>query len=173
VRSVDIFVHKLDGEMENSVEERFLTKVRWTEGWCPWTWIGCGNVYGQLRVDDKMRFAHKIAYELFVGPIPEGMLVLHDCDNPLCVWPGHLHLGTYSDNAKEAYERGRSSQTGEDNTFHKLTEEDVIVIRRSNESSRRLAKQFGVDKSTILRVKSGEAWSHVVGKSRQQILNDL
>ena len=73
-----------------------------------WEWARVRNQhgYGQLRVAGRMVYAHRLAYELGVGPIPDGMHVLHQCDNPRCINPAHLSLGTHSQNMKECSERG-------------------------------------------------------------------
>jgi hypothetical protein len=154
---------------EKSVGQRFLGKIRWTESWCPWLWIGNRDKrgYGHLCVRHSVTGewvtgqAHRIAYQLYVGPIPEGMDVLHSCDNPNCVWPSHLHLGTKSDNLQEAYDRGLKTAVGEANGQAKLTEQDVVNIRASDHSHSILAEQYGVRPNTISRVRSGKRWSHV------------
>lgn len=78
-----------------------------------WNWTGKRQVlvggklgYGSLRRFGRQILAHRRAYELTYGPIPAGLLVLHSCDNPACIRPEHLHLGTHSDNLREAWDRG-------------------------------------------------------------------
>jgi len=78
-----------------------------------WNWTGKRQVlvdgrlgYGRLRRFGRQIYAHRRAYELAIGPIPDRMLVLHSCDNPACIRPEHLHLGTHSDNLREAWARG-------------------------------------------------------------------
>jgi hypothetical protein len=65
------------------------------------------QAYGQFVMNGKSMLAHRASYELFVGPIPEGMLVLHTCDLPLCVKPQHLWLGTQAENMRDAIRKGR------------------------------------------------------------------
>jgi hypothetical protein len=78
------------------------------------TWNGCtmkpgrGRLpYGAIKVDGRKRLAHCVAYELYVGPIPQGKILLHACDNPRCVNVAHLRPGSHSENLKEAHDRGR------------------------------------------------------------------
>jgi hypothetical protein len=95
---------------------RFWSKVVWRDDGC-WEWTGMrikssratrnGSGYGYLWLEGKMVRAHRLAYELFVGPIPDGALVLHSCDRPWCVNPEHLRVGTHSDNARDCVERQR------------------------------------------------------------------
>lgn len=74
-----------------------------------WHWCGATNAfgYGRFSVNGRAQVAHRISYEAFVGPIPAGMSVLHKCDNPFCVNPDHLWLGTYSDNRRDCQAKGR------------------------------------------------------------------
>lgn len=94
-----------------SLAERFWSKVDTSAGlFGCWPWAAGRNDkgYGMFRVEGRDRRAHRIAWTLTNGPIPDGLLVLHECDNPPCVNPAHLHLGTDADNARERDERGRT-----------------------------------------------------------------
>lgn len=140
------------------------------DGQC-WEWMRVRNQYGygQLRVSGRMVLAHRLAYQLGVGPIPDGMHVLHQCDNPCCINPAHLSLGTRSQNMKECSERGRARipkpvKLGEENGAAKLHEVDVRSIRRLLDSAwtqRAIAERFGVSQQTIANIKSGKVWGHV------------
>jgi hypothetical protein len=92
--------------------KRFLSKVD-TSGEC-WVWRASlvRDGYGQFRIGRTMYFAHRASYELFNGPILEGKIILHSCDNPRCIRPAHLSIGTYSDNINDAYRRGRMPPHG-------------------------------------------------------------
>ena len=96
------------------IVERFWEKVEKTDG-C-WLWAGkrAGN-YGALSIGRRGEghvYAHRFSYEKFIGPIPEGRLVCHTCDTPLCVNPEHLWLGTYSENMLDAVAKGRRPKSG-------------------------------------------------------------
>lgn len=128
-----------------------------------WVWqkgiqsYGYGTVwYGETR---SRRLAHRVLYELHRGPIPDGLFVLHRCDNPPCVNPDHLFLGTARDNAQDCVSKGRwPSKAGMNST---LTPKAVQDIRTSGESQKVLADRYGVSQSTISRAKNGKCWSHV------------
>jgi hypothetical protein len=127
-----------------------------TEG-C-WDWTGPTNRAGYGRFHPHIS-AHAASYRIFNGPT-NGLDVLHWCDRPICIQPVHLHLGDTVLNTKERDERGRTAM-GERHGMAKLTETDVIMIRQSNLPQRILAKQFGVDRSTIRNIVSRKNWKHI------------
>ena len=90
-----------------SIRDRFFSKVEKTKS-C-WLWVGAktGNGYGAIKVNGKMRPAHRVSYELHLGPIPDGLIVLHKCDNPGCVRPMHLRAGTHKDNTADMIRKNR------------------------------------------------------------------
>lgn len=98
-----------------TLEERFFKWVKKTDGGC-WLWIGStnkvkpGSGAGQIRIKGRKNpvLAHRISWEIHKGPIPEGMNVCHSCDNPPCVNPDHLFLGSQSDNLKDMFAKGRN-----------------------------------------------------------------
>lgn len=130
------------------------------------------NGYGQVRFDGRATYAHRAAYcELRGMGIHEidGLVVLHKCDNPSCVNPEHLELGTHADNVADKVQKNRQ-QCGEDVPGAKLTEGDVRNIRASYQHGVRgkgyasLAKQYGVTLSAIVSVIKRKTWNHVEGK---------
>ncbi|QBQ54929.1 HNH endonuclease signature motif containing protein [Nitrosococcus wardiae] len=142
---------------------RFLEKTIRIETGCL-MWIGAKNKngYGCISVEGKTKTASRLAYELFIGPIPDGMIVCHRCDFPLCIEPNHLFLGTDTDNRRDCKKKGRANGArGERNVKAKLKEHDVIVIRSSSARSGVLANKYGVSRSTIKRIRSGKIWRHI------------
>jgi len=93
----------------SSLRARFWTKVDKSGDCWLWTAARWDTGYGQFMVGGKLRGAHRVSYELAKGPIPAGMLVCHTCDNPRCVRPSHLWLGTVRDNAQDAARKGRTA----------------------------------------------------------------
>jgi hypothetical protein len=91
-----------------TLEERFILRVKKGRG-C-WEWTGARNWkgYGVLRVDERNQLAHRIAYQLAYGETPFDLYVLHHCDNPGCVRPDHLFLGTLADNNADMRAKGRN-----------------------------------------------------------------
>lgn len=130
-------------------------------------WIGhaTDRGYGMLKIHiGKTVRAHRFAYELVYGPFPSSLDVLHTCDNPPCVNPLHLFLGTTQDNSDDMVKKGRSLH-GSRNPISKLTEENVVEILRryrSGESSpSQLAKEFGVVYNCINLIVTRKSWKHL------------
>lgn len=145
-----------------------------------WNWLGTKDEDGYGVLTNRpygMLKAHRLSHELLVEPITGGLWVLHSCDNPSCVRPSHLHLGTAKDNGREKAERGRGatgakngSKTHPESVLRgcangraKLTDEIVKDIRRlaAQTSCKKLAAMFGVGSSTIHSVVSRQTWKHI------------
>lgn len=142
----------------------FESMFKKTEG-C-WEWLGtkCSAGYGCFNCNRKKFLAHRESYKKYKGPIPPGMLVRHSCDNPICVNPDHLSIGTYKDNSDDKVERGRQAK-GESNGFAKLTEKQVLEMR-SLYSFRKvtykdLAKKYGVHLDTVKKAVRGVYWKYL------------
>lgn len=123
-----------------------------------WEWKGTRNQTGYgifLLPGEKPVRAHRYSYEYFVGPIPEGKIIMHICDNPPCVNPAHLRVGTKADNNADTASK-RRHHYGLDHWNGKLTPEQVAEIRASTETQRALGKKFGVNQSHICRIRSGK-----------------
>ena len=148
--------------------ERFNAKWQTADNGC-WLWTAslAGKGYGQLKIpgERKQVYAHRLAWLIHRGPIPDGKEVCHDCDTPRCVNPDHLFVGTRRDNQQDMKAKGRHLY-GERNAMAKLTNKKVREIRRLNGarlSQRQIAKIFGVSPMTIGRVIRGERWANVPG----------
>lgn len=125
-------------------------------------WTGYRNAkgYGVIGVDGSTQIASRVAYELAHGPIPRGLVVRHKCDNPPCVNPDHLEVGTHLDNARDMVERGRSAR-GENASQARLTWDQVREVRRrvaGGESRYAVARAFGVSQPSIWSIAAGESW---------------
>lgn len=130
-----------------------------------WLWSGAHNRgYGQIQVRGKTEKAPRLSWMLHRGPIQDGRCVLHRCDNPACVNPEHLFLGTHADNAADRAAKGRGRNRvlrGEKNPQSKLTREAVLQIHdllASGATQRSLAARFGVGCTTITRIASGRSY---------------
>ena len=108
--------------------------------------------------------AHRYAYEITKGPIPDGLIVMHSCDNRRCVNPAHLSAGTHKQNTADMIAKGRHARVaplGSDNGKAVLTEVDVRMIRASSETNKAIADRLGVSISTVRGVRIGRTWGHV------------
>jgi hypothetical protein len=148
--------------IDASLEERFWRNVH-----CPmhsecWLWLAYTNprgygMIGRGRRGEGTILAHRLSWEIHHGPIPDGLCVLHRCNNPPCVFPGHLFLGTRADNNRHASEC-RITPRGEAHWNSKLTEEQVRTIRAMPESQSKIAKLFGIGRIAVQNIKSGKTW---------------
>ncbi|MGL5566924.1 MAG: HNH endonuclease signature motif containing protein [Plesiomonas sp.] len=118
--------------------------------------------YGRQTFKRKDYRVHRLAYERAHGPIPEGLVVRHKCDNRACYNVAHLELGSPADNSSDMVERGRSL-SGEKHSLAKLTEDSVRYIRKSTLSCSVLAAELNVSKAAVAKARSGETWRHVNG----------
>jgi len=127
--------------------------------------------YGHFWTGEKQVYAHRWAWEQANGPIPDGLCVLHSCDNPCCVSLTHLRLGTNVDNNRDKTERGKNV-CGSEHGHAKLTEEQVIEIRRLHAQDgllhREIAAVFGVCRETIGDIVRHNRWTHVTGEPHVQ-----
>src|SRR6266404_6202431 len=141
-----------------------------------WLWLGKtqGHGYGYFWSSNKTVLTHRFCYELVKGLIPRGdnftdHCVLHTCDNPPCVNPNHLFLGTAQDNSDDKVNKGRQAQgeqlsalwRGELGAHTKLTEDEVRKIFQDPDLHRMIAVKYGIGRSQVTRIKSGQTWKHL------------
>lgn len=144
--------------------ERFQTKYKKQRNGC-WIWTagktdqGYGTFYFPPQ---NMVGAHVAAWELLRGP-RNGLHVLHICDNPACVNPAHLYLGTHQDNMRDRDSRGRQyDRHGENNGRAKLTTKIVRAIRKDKRWPRFIAKEYRIPLSTVQKIRHGATWRHLL-----------
>jgi hypothetical protein len=157
-----------------TASERFWQKVNRRGPNDCWEWTGAtSGGYGSFLLEGKTRKAHRISWELANGPIPEGdgahgTCVCHSCDNPPCVNPAHLWLGSNTENVadrdhKGRHLEGRKTVRGEGSPSAKLTADDVENIRANehNLTQREQAEIFGVSRGQIHRIITRQKWAHL------------
>lgn len=151
-----------------SLECRMGSKMRTLPNGCvEWTGSTVTGGYGCIRVSGKTIRAHRLSWELHnKQKIPNGLIVRHVCDNPSCVNPSHLELGTHKDNAEDCEQRGRRVR-GEDDSKSKLSNADVIAICAridAGDSCTAIAKDYNVHRVAINDIKLGKNWSWLTGR---------
>ena len=148
-----------------SLQERFDKHIEMIPDGC-WVWMGASylNGYGVIRINSKSMSAHRIAWKLRNGEIPDGLCVLHRCDNNFCVNHNHLFLGTPKENTEDMIKKGRHKYIpplGEKQGLSKLKEKDIIPIRKDKRKNSLIAKDYGVSAHAIYSVKENKTWKHI------------
>lgn len=140
---------------------RFWSKVKKAGPDECWIWQAYTDQdgYGRFSLKGKKHRAHRVAVRID-GRQPDGKVVRHTCDNPSCVNPDHLRVGTQTDNIRDRDRKGRQAR-GRRNGHAKLRPEDIRQIRKSNRPSRVLAKIYGVSPSHIRMIKTYQCWTHL------------
>jgi hypothetical protein len=153
-------------DVKSPIRVQFSNRVKKGVGNECWVWVGAraSNGYGVF----KKKGAHRVSWELHCGKIPDGLFVLHKCDNPPCVRPDHLFIGDQTDNMSDASKKGRiviDNMPGEKHPLSKLTEDAVRKIRAEYEVGGKtqyaLADKYGVSQSVIRDVVLRRGWKHV------------
>ena len=155
-----------------TIHDRFMDKVspEPNSGCWLWTAFTRKDGYGQFRFEGRTQAAHRVAWQLYNGPLDRGasgsgVCVLHKCDNPACVNPDHLFTGSNADNVKDMVAKGRNQKCmGQDASMAKLTDADIITIRllaRMGKPQNEIATMFNVDNSTISDIKRRKSWNHL------------
>lgn len=154
-----------DGRKKMTIVERFNRNLVITPG-C-WFKSTRKTGYPLMKIDGRQITMSRIAYQLYIGPtgpLPKdgGLFICHKCDNPLCVNPYHLFLGTAKENSQDMRRKGRGKETvGEQKNTAKLTEAQVIAIRADKRTQYVIAADYGVNQSAISYIKTGKYWRHV------------
>jgi hypothetical protein len=127
-----------------------------------WLWVNRTDKvgYGKFQRNGTQRLAHRVSWGLFRGEIPEGMWILHRCDNPSCVNPDHLFLGTVQDNHDDMRAKGRGI-FGTRHKLNKLTEDQVREIFNGTSSLPKTAALYGVHMALVWRIRKGIIWKHI------------
>ena len=159
-----------------ALEERFWNKVnKDTDNGC-WEWTAHLNKkgrYGRIKINGKEKLAHRVSWEMMHGSIPNNMRILHHCDNPRCVNPSHLFIGTQADNMRDAVSKGRNGcLKGEAHPWSKLTAIEVLRLRKEYKTIKRgyktkyvteQSKKLCVKFETVEAVIYGRTWKHLNG----------
>lgn len=151
--------------------KRFWSQIKKDDETGCWNWTGycsCAGTRPVITAYRKQVKAHRYSYSEFKGPIPKGHYICHHCDNRFCVNPDHLFAGTQDDNMKDMMKKDRQhNPKGELNGRAKLTEEDVLYIRKSyiprhkKFSQKALAKKFRVTTTQIQAILYRQQWTHI------------
>jgi hypothetical protein len=126
-----------------------------------WNWLGATkNNYAVIRFMGRNMRVHRLIYLIFFGVIPEGQVVCHRCDNPICIRPTHLFAATQLVNIADMITKERHAR-GEKNGSAKLTEDDVRAIRKSKQPLAVLCELYGLKKPTLCKIRLRRLWKHV------------
>jgi len=151
-----------------SIEDYFWKRVELSKNSDCWMWTGAfsnetGKSYGMINYKWKRMLANRFSYEYFNGEISKGLFVCHKCDNPPCVNPNHLFLGTPIDNIMDAVKKKRHSHGERVNTC-KLTERqvyEIMLLIKGGFTFNKIGKIYGVQPTTIGWINNGGSWKHL------------
>jgi hypothetical protein len=147
---------------------RLLAKLDRADDCWPFKGARSARGYGRFAFAGKNRLAHRVAYELLCGPVPDGAVIMHSCDNPPCCNPAHLRIGTQSDNVADMRSKGREvhAPKGEYHWAAKISAAQAKAIRAALLSGQRkvaLARQYGLSRRAISHIAQGRSWRGIEG----------
>lgn len=159
-----------------TIFKRFAKHTRYNpENGC-WEWTGAlrskNSEYGAINIGGRIKLAHRVSYELYKGEIPKGMSVCHKCDNPKCVNPDHLFIGTHSDNMMDAYQKGRLD-VPEGVKFKKgnmpanatITKEQAVQVKlaiKGGMGNKEISETLGIKYGTIVDIRRGKSFKNIL-----------
>jgi hypothetical protein len=151
--------------------ERFWKKVKKTENCWEWTANKIKHGYGRINFEGRPQLAHRVSWILSNGNIPYGFVICHRCDNPSCVRPDHLFIGTMSDNKKDSDSKNRSYRTGKppiklgkENNMTRFTKDQILEIRSryaSGEDQYSIGRSYSAAQGTISNIVRRKSWKHI------------
>jgi len=147
----------------NKFKELFDARFLVTPGCWLWTGSLTTEGYGRLKVRGRQFGAHRVSYELHVGPIPAELIIRHRCDNPRCVNPEHLIPGTTFQNMQDKVERNRQAK-GSANGKSKLSQEqalEAIKLRRDGWTLQAIGDKYGITKQSVYAIMTRKNWKHL------------
>lgn len=146
-----------------TIQERLSLHSKPVESGCiEWQAAKNNDGYGQVKYNGKMRLAHRVAYELANGAIDPELCVMHTCDNPSCINPYHLVLGTHQENMADMARKSRTNPVqGVRHHKAKLTESDVLAIRSDSRSHPAIAAAYQISVGTVENIKYLRTWRHI------------
>lgn len=169
-----MYLENLEHNYLSRLKVRFWTKVEKRSANECWPWRGASKRkggYGTISIHGNKVNAHRLSYELSIGPIPSGegyhgTCVLHKCDNPSCVNPFHLYLGTAADNMRDMMKKGRGYfKPGEKHPNAKLSNEEIAALRNLRADKglthRELGERFGISHVQVGNILNGVWWSGI------------
>ena len=127
-------------------KDSFMSRASWYSGCLVWMGNLNGHGYGFCKIDRRVWLAHRYSYLINKGEIPLGMCVMHSCDNPACINPAHLSIGTHKDNMLDKVNKGRAK--------HIVSRSEKVDICNSRDSNKNLSEKYGVSERTIRHAKA-------------------